>query len=75
MPSGKPFDGFGRYYNDQRPHRALGRRTPAEAFAARPKAVPTGEPIDDAHFEELFPARNTNKFTFQRSGSFSRWQI
>jgi transposase InsO family protein len=33
-------DGFAGYYNTQRPHRALGRRTPAVAFAARPKATP-----------------------------------
>ena len=33
-------DRFRVYYNTERPHRALGRRTPAEAFAARPKAAP-----------------------------------
>jgi transposase InsO family protein len=33
-------DRFGSYYNGVRPHRAIGRRTPAEAFAARPKATP-----------------------------------
>lgn len=33
-------DGFRSYYNTIRPHRALGRRTPAEAFAARTKATP-----------------------------------
>ena len=33
-------DRFGAYYNDVRPHRAIGRRTPAEAFAARPRATP-----------------------------------
>jgi transposase InsO family protein len=33
-------DRFRRYYNTVRPHRALGRRTPAEAFAARTKATP-----------------------------------
>jgi transposase InsO family protein len=33
-------DTFRAYYNDTRPHRALGRRTPATAYAARPKAVP-----------------------------------
>jgi transposase InsO family protein len=33
-------DRFGAYYNEVRPHRALGRRTPAEAFEARPKASP-----------------------------------
>ncbi len=35
-------DGFVAYYNEARPHRALGRRTPAAAFAARPKATPSG---------------------------------
>ena len=33
-------DRFGTYYNTVRPHRALSRRTPAEAFAARTKATP-----------------------------------
>lgn len=33
-------DTFAGYYNHHRPHRALGRRTPAVAFAARPKATP-----------------------------------
>jgi transposase InsO family protein len=36
-------DWFRDYYNGQRPHRALGRRTPAVAFGARPKAAPSGE--------------------------------
>jgi len=35
-------DRFADYYNTIRPHRAIGRRTPAEAFAARPKAAPSG---------------------------------
>jgi transposase InsO family protein len=34
-------DRFHAYYNTVRPHRALGRRTPAEAFSARPKATPS----------------------------------
>ncbi len=33
-------DRFATYYNTVRPHRALGRRTPAAAFAARTKATP-----------------------------------
>lgn len=33
-----------------RPHRALHRRTPAEAYAARPKATATGIPLADGHF-------------------------
>ena len=40
---------FAVYYNTNRPHRALGRRTPAQAYAARPKAVPTG-PVIPAHY-------------------------
>jgi transposase InsO family protein len=34
-------DWFHGYYNTRRPHRALHRRTPAEAFAARPRATPS----------------------------------
>jgi transposase InsO family protein len=33
-------DQFRAYYNTTRPHRALGRRTPTQAFAARTKATP-----------------------------------
>lgn len=46
----RQLDAFRRYYNDTRPHRALGRRTPTEAYAARPKAVPTGNPTDTGHW-------------------------
>jgi transposase InsO family protein len=38
-------DRFRGYYNTERPHRALGRRTPEEAFGARPKAGPSGTAI------------------------------
>ncbi|MCV7377855.1 transposase [Mycobacterium alsense] len=34
-------DEFATYYNTIRPHRALGRHTPLQAFNARPKAFPT----------------------------------
>jgi transposase InsO family protein len=46
----RQLDAFRRYYNDERPHRALHRRTPAEAFAARPKATPLPTRLDDPHF-------------------------
>lgn len=42
-------DSFASYYNHQRPHRALDRRTPAEAYNARPKATPLPAPIIDPH--------------------------
>jgi hypothetical protein len=40
-------DWFRDYYNTVRPHRAVGRRTPAVAFGARPTAAPreTGQPF------------------------------
>jgi transposase InsO family protein len=43
-------DAFRNYYNTARPHRALGRRTPGEAYAARPKASASGNPLIDGHF-------------------------
>ena len=43
-------DTFRGYYNDTRPHRALDRRTPASAYTARPKAVPTGTPLLAGHW-------------------------
>jgi transposase InsO family protein len=43
-------DHFRDYYNTVRPHRAVGRRTPTQAYTARPKAVPTGTPIDTGHY-------------------------
>ena len=39
-------DRFVTYYNDVRPHRAIGRRTPAEVYGAREKARPSSAPID-----------------------------
>jgi transposase InsO family protein len=42
---------FRGYYNTRRPHRALGRRTPEQAYTARPKATPAGRPLTiPSHF-------------------------
>jgi hypothetical protein len=46
-------DGFVRYYNDERPHRALGRKTPRSAFDAMVKAHP-----DDAKSSTHFRVRH-----------------
>jgi transposase InsO family protein len=45
-------DAFAGYYNTTRPHRGIGRRTPATAYAARPKAGPNraGRRINAAHY-------------------------
>ena len=39
-------DTFRTCYNEVRPHRAIGRRPPAEAYAGRPKDHPRGPVID-----------------------------
>jgi len=38
-------DAFTAYYNTRRPHRAIGRRTPAAAWHARPRAMPARQGI------------------------------
>jgi transposase InsO family protein len=38
-------DTFVEYYNEVRPHRALGRRTPQAAFSARKVARPSAKPL------------------------------
>ncbi len=43
-------DVFRDYYNNFRPHRALGRKTPQSAFLARPRAVPHDGPLAVGHF-------------------------
>jgi transposase InsO family protein len=42
-------DQFRITYNQQRPHRALGRQTPGQAYDATIKATPTGHPLS-AHY-------------------------
>lgn len=42
-------DRFVTAYNDTRPHRALGRRTPREVFDTKIKAHPAGD-VPDTHF-------------------------
>jgi transposase InsO family protein len=42
-------DEFCEYYNTKRPHRAVARRTPAVAYAARDKALP-GAPAAKPHY-------------------------
>jgi transposase InsO family protein len=41
---------FAEYYNVERPHRAVGRRTPVTAYAARAKVGPIGPKIDAAGY-------------------------
>jgi transposase InsO family protein len=46
----RQLDRFAAYYNHVRPHRAVGRRTPADAFAARERTYPSGARVDCAGY-------------------------
>jgi transposase InsO family protein len=43
-------DAFAHYYNAIRPHRALGGRTPLQAYSARIKARAVSQEVSEAHF-------------------------
>jgi transposase InsO family protein len=52
-------DRFRDIYNHQRPHRALGRRTPAEIWTATPKSGPASQPLNTpTRIYHLTVARN-----------------
>jgi len=53
-------DAFVSYYNNIRPHRALHRMTPAQAYTARPKAGPTGNPLHAGHWRIRHDRLDTN---------------
>ena len=56
----RTLDRFVAYYNEVRPHRSLGRKTPLEVFNARDRARPQGPCIDVAGYrvrrEKWIPA-------------------
>jgi hypothetical protein len=58
---------FRTLYNQERPHRGIGRRTPATAYTALPKAVP-GEPTDRTHTRVRVDKVNNGKITLRYNG-------
>jgi transposase InsO family protein len=62
-------DEFQRHYNEQRPHRALHRRTPGDAYRATPKAAPASNGHPPGHYrlryDRLDPA---GRMTLRRAG-------
>lgn len=56
----RQLDGFTGYYNATRPHRALGGRTPLQAYGARVKARPLGSSSADTHFRVRQDRVDTN---------------
>jgi transposase InsO family protein len=61
-------DAFRPHYNEQRPHRAIGRLTPGEAYRARPKALPAGS-ADRGHFRLRYDVTDgKGAMTLRRAG-------
>jgi transposase InsO family protein len=56
----RQLDAFRAYYNTVRPHRALNRRTPQQAYLARPKATPTGIPLHSGNYRIRHDRIDTN---------------
>ena len=68
-PSCRPqLDAFRLAYDEQRPHRAVGRVTPGEAYRARPKAHPAGRSAA-GHFRLRYDvADGKGSITLRRAG-------
>ena len=61
-------DKFRQIYNHERPHRALGRRTPAAAYAATPKAAPAGAKQGDHWRRRVDRVDKFGKLTLRHAG-------
>jgi transposase InsO family protein len=63
----RQLDEFREHYNEQRPHRALQRRSPGDAYRATPKATPAtnGHAPGRLRYDRLDPA---GKMTLRRAG-------
>jgi transposase InsO family protein len=61
-------DTFRRAYDEERPHRAIGRRTPGEAYRATPVALPAG-PRARGHLRLRYDRTDRNgAFTLRHAG-------
>ena len=58
-------DEFADTYNHTRPHRSLNKRTPAEVYAARAKATPTGS---DGHWRIRHDKVTSGRVTLRHGG-------
>ena len=68
-------DGFRHDYNEHRPHRATGRMTPAEAYRATPRAMPSGSGVR-GHFRLRYDvADSKGAITLRRAGRLHHLKI
>jgi transposase InsO family protein len=62
-------DQFREHYNERRPHRALNRRTPGDAYRATPKAVPASNGRAPGHYRLRYDRLDTKgKMSLRRAG-------
>jgi transposase InsO family protein len=62
-------DAFRDHYNEHRPHRALHRRTPGDAYRTTPKAVPASNGHAPGHYRLRYDRLDPKgKMSFRRAG-------
>jgi transposase InsO family protein len=65
----RQLDEFRAHYNEQRPHRALGRSTPGHAYRATPKAAPASNGRGQGHYRLRYDRLDgKGKMTIRRAG-------
>jgi transposase InsO family protein len=65
----RQLDEFRQHYNEQRPHRALNRRTPGEVYRATPKALPASNGHMPGHYRLRYDRLDTTgKMSLRRAG-------
>jgi transposase InsO family protein len=65
----RQLDEFREHYNERRPHRALHRRTPGDAYRATPKAGPSSNGHAPAHYRLRYDRLDTQgRMTIRRAG-------
>ncbi len=68
-------DAFREVYNEQRPHRTIGRRTPGEAYRAIPKDQPSG-PASRGHFRLRYDTTDSKgAMTLRRAGRLHHLKV
>jgi transposase InsO family protein len=68
-------DAFRAAYDEQRPHRAIGRRTPGEAYRATPAARPAGSRAQ-GHFRLRYDTTDaTGRMTLRRAGRLHHLKV
>ena len=65
----RQLDAFREHYNEHRPHRALDRHTPGDAYRATPKALPATNGHPQGHYRLRYDRLDTKgRMTLRRAG-------